>query len=39
VDRLRADRQMDVMGGSAGLIGRCLEVGTPTAMTLARSGR
>jgi hypothetical protein len=36
-DHLRADRQLDVMGGSAGLIGPLLEVGTPTAMTLAEA--
>jgi type 2 lantibiotic biosynthesis protein LanM len=36
IDRLRADRQADIMGGGAGLIGPLLEIGTPMAIMLAR---
>jgi lantibiotic modifying enzyme len=36
VERLRVDRQADIMSGSAGLIGPLLEIGTPRAIMLAR---
>jgi type 2 lantibiotic biosynthesis protein LanM len=37
VDVLRADEQLDVIFGSAGLIGALLKIGTPKALSLARA--